>query len=330
MAAMRRRVTILATGGTISSTGVAGNARPSAGAADLLSTIEPLPPDVEVVEVRDVNRVISPALSLADMWDIIGAAQHAAQQGDTDGIVVTHGTATLADTAFLAYLVWHAGTALVFTGAMATASKVVRDGPKNLRDSILAAAEPALADVGPLLVMNGLMHSPRYVRKTHKSSFDAFTSGSYGTFGFVDDDLVQVTGLVGTPPRLPQAPPDPDVVLVKTYAGMSDLLVRAALDHGCTGLVLECLPGRGGVPPALQASLEGAIATGVPVVLCGEAEGRVKGVYAGPAHAAHYLERGAISGGDLSPARCRLLLSLLLGGGSDVDAIRSAFASIAP
>lgn len=328
---MTRKVKVLATGGTISSQGAPGQAKPASKAADLLHELEPLPDDIEVVDVVDVKHVISPALSLADMWDIVTAAKDVARAGNCDGIVITHGTATLIDTAFLAYLTWEADVGLAFTGAMAMASRVSRDGPKNLRDAILTSAEPALQSVGPVLVANGLIHSPRYVKKTHKSSFDTFGSNQYGTFGYVDDDLVGVTGVLSPPPRIPGGTPDDDAVqVIKAVPGMSDLLLRAALSAGSQGIVLECLPGRGGVPPKLGDGLTTAIDRGVPVVLSGEADGRIKGNYSGPVHAAHYLGLGAIGGGDLAPSRCRTLLTHLIAGGADLPGIRRTFAKIAP
>lgn len=327
----RRSVIVLATGGTISSQGGAGQAKPTAKASDLLNDIKPLPPKVEVVDVIDVKHVISPALSLADMWDIVSAAEDLAASRTCDGIVITHGTATVIDTAFLAYLKWDTKVGLAFTGAMATANRVSRDGPRNLRDAILAAASLELSGVGPMVVANNLIHSPRFVKKTHKSAFDAFTSGQYGTFGFVDDDLVCVTGLIGAPPRLPGGAPDDDAVqLIKAVPGMSELLLRAALDAGSKGIVVDCLPGRGGVPPKLHSGLMSAIRHGLPVVLSGEADGRIKGNYSGLEHAAYYLGNGAISGGDLGPSRCRTLATHLLAGGADLVDIRKAFEEIAP
>jgi L-asparaginase len=326
-----RHVTIVATGGTISSSGERGRARPTERAERLLDEIEPLPADIVVTEVVDAAHVISPALSLADMWSIVDRAEAAARTEGVSGVVVTHGTATLIDTAFLAYLRWALPVGLAFTGAMAAASRVSRDGPQNLRDALLAAADPALKNAGPTVVANNLIHSPRFVQKTHKRSFAAFSSGSYGTFGYVDDDLVRITATLGAPPRLAGGPPDDDAVqVIKAVPGMNAVLLDAALEAGARGIVLECLPGRGGVPPRLQDALNAAIERGCPVVLAGEAEGRIQGNYRGPAHAAHYLERGAISGSDLPPSRCRTLVAYLLAGGQSTDAIRDVFATVAP
>lgn len=326
-----RRVSILSTGGTISSSGPTGRARPESRADDLLAGIEPLPDGVEIASVTDVAHVISPALSLADMWEIVGAAQREAASGRCDGIVVTHGTATVIDTAFLAWLVWDADVALAFTGAMAGADRVTRDGPRNLRAAILAAADPGLADAGPTVVVGDLIHSPRYVRKAHKSVLDAFTSGQFGTFGYVDEDLVRLTGRLTPPPRLAGVAPDDDAVqLIKAVPGMNGLLIECALASGSRGLVFECLPGRGGVPPRLADELTSAIDSGVPVVLAGEADGRLWGNYDGVMHAAHYVARGAIGAGDLYPTRARTLLTMLLAGGADVPTIRSMFNELAP
>ncbi len=328
---MVRRVSVLSTGGTISTNNTGGRAKPASRASDLVASIEPLPAGVEVVSVTDVHHVISPALSLADMWGIVTAAQEEAARGECDGIVVTHGTATIVETAFLAWLVWKADVGLAFTGAMAGGSRISRDGPRNLRGAILAAATPELATAGPLVVMGDQIHSPRFTRKAHKSFFDAFSSGHYGTFGYVDEDLVRLTGMIGSPPRLIGAEPDDDSVqLIRAVPGMSGLLLQSALDAGARGIVLECLSGRGGVPPRLADQLLRALEMGLPVVLSGEAEGRIWSNYEGVMHAAHYIDRGAISAGDLAPTRTRTLLSLLLAEGASEERIRAVFAEVAP
>jgi L-asparaginase len=214
---------------------------------------------------------------------------------------------------------------------MAGSNRATRDGPRNLRAAIAAAAEPGLAEAGPTVVIGDLIHSPRYVRKAHKSALDAFTSDQFGTFGYVDDDLVHLTGRLAAPPRLAGAVPDDDAVqLIKAVPGMNGLLVRSAVDGGARGIVFECLPGRGGVPPRLADELVGAIEVGLPVVLAGEAVGRLWGNYDGSHHTAHYVRRGAIGAGDLYPTRARTLLTLLLAGGADLGSIRATFRELAP
>lgn len=328
---MSRRIAIVATGGTISSQGAIGAATPTSKAADLLSGIEPLPADIEVTEVIDASHVISPALSLEDIRGIVARTSALAASGTVDGIAITHGTATLIDTAFLHYLTWTSPVGLAVTGAMATGSRISRDGPRNLRDAILAAADPAVAQVGPAVVADGLIHSPRYVAKTHKSSFGAFTSGQYGTIGLVDDDLVVRSAIVGNKLGLPLGEVrDQDVTIVKAYAGMDDRFLKASVEGGAKGIVIETFTGRGGVPPRLQGTLEELLEAGTNIVLCGETDGRLKHSYLGPAHSAYYLDRGAICGADLRPNRCRILLSLLIANGASTDDIHGVFATIAP
>lgn len=328
---MSRRIAVVSTGGTISSQGAIGQAKPTSKAADLLSGIEPLPPEIEVVEVIDASHVISPALSLEDMHGIVSRTSALAASEGVDGIAITHGTATLIDTAFLHYLTWDSPVGLTVTGAMATGSRVSRDGPRNLRDAILAAADPNVSEVGPAVVADGLIHSPRYVAKTHKSSFGAFSSGQYGTIGLVDDDLVVRSAIVGGLLRMPLGQVrDTDVTIVKAFAGMDDRFLKSSIEGGARGIVIETFTGRGGIPPRLQVTLEGLIASGVHIVLCGETDGRLKHSYLGPSHSAYYLDLGAISGSDLRPNRCRILLSLLIANGASAEAVAQTFATIAP
>lgn len=328
---MRRRLAVLGTGGTIASTGIDGGAVPTRSVDDLLQRTVAGLDHVDVVTREDVRSVLSPAMTPMDMWTVTSRARELVRRGDVDGVVVLHGTATMQETAYLADVTWPYDEPIAFTGAMLTAEISDSDGPRNLRHALLVAADDASRGLGAVLVSNGEIHSARDVRKEHKSAVHTFRSGVYGALGFVDEDRViihrgrrdrrvfEVDTLVASVP------------LIKAYSGMDDLLLRAAGAAGAAGVVIECFPGRGGLPPALLPAIRDLVAGGIPVLLAGAAEGRVSQTYGGPAGTRTFVEAGALTAGDLYPVKARILLMVLLSwADGDPDKLAVALREVAP
>ena len=303
------RVHLLATGGTIASRRTDGGLSATTPAAELLAAAGPLP-GIEVT-VSDVTTVPSFALTGADVRGLLREVRRCLA-GNVDGVVVTHGTDTMEESAFLADLVHDDARPVVLTGAQRPFDSPAPDGPANLADALRVAADPAARDLGVLLAFDGLVFAARGVRK-----LDTLRSAAFGAPG--RGPVLRVAGgavvPLARPSRLPVLPLDldaelPRVDVVACHQGADDALLQAAVAAGAAGVVLEAL-GAGNVPPPVAATAAELVAGGLPVLVCSRVPaGPVAPLYAGGG--ASLARDGALLGGDLSPWQGRLLLAAAL------------------
>jgi L-asparaginase len=303
------RVHLLATGGTIASRRTDDGLSATTPAAELLAAAGPLP-GLEVT-VSDLTTVPSFALTGADVRGLLRAVRERLADG-VDGVVVTHGTDTMEESAFLADLVHDDPRPVVFTGAQRPFDAPAPDGPANLADALRVAADPAARDLGALLAFDGLVFAARGVRKVETLRGAAFGAPGRGPVLRVAGGAVVP---LGWPPRPPALPLDltadlPRVDVVACAQGSDDALLRAAVAAGAAGVVLEAF-GAGNVPPPVAAAAAELVAGGVPVLVCSRVpSGPVAPLYAGGG--ASLARDGALFGGDLSPWQGRLLLAAAL------------------
>ncbi len=323
-------ITLIATGGTIASTkGDDGVVTTTRSGGDLVSDLASSD-ELDVVE-----------LPVAGSWNMSG--QHAlriartaveALERGAEGVVVTHGTDVLEETAYLTELIGRSATTrgpIVFTAAMRNASELGADGPRNLADALSVARDPSAAGKGVLVCLNGELHHARWVTKTDANSLLAFSSpgaapvGKVGTLGarFVLD-----------PPPPPPAPPeaprlDARVPIVVSHWDADDELVPWLLSRGARGIVVEA-GGAGNVNQCLLRGLEEALDAGVPVVVASRCRGgRVEPVYGGAGGFATLAERGAVPSWGLTAGKARLALQVALDVDPDPAAVRTYFDGLA-
>ncbi|RIJ59364.1 asparaginase, partial [Clavibacter lycopersici] len=234
-------VLVLATGGTISSrTRPDGAAVAADPAARLLGSVPALPPGV-TVETRDVLRVNSFALTHADLRTIAEAVAAGLARDDVDGIVVTHGTDTLEETAFLLDLVTDDPRPVVLTGAQRSADDPAGDGPANLRDAIVVAASSEARGAGVLAVFASRVLAADGLVKARTLDPDAFAARDGANLGRVVGDDVRLSRRPRTLPVLPVPTPRFDrirVDCVSVHPGADAVLLRAAVGAGAAGLVV--------------------------------------------------------------------------------------------
>ncbi|WP_406036715.1 asparaginase [Micromonospora sp. NBC_00898] len=280
------------------------------------------------LEMRDVEAVPSADLTYRRILDLVAVAGAAVTDGAT-GVVVTQGTDTLEETAFLADLVWPRPAPLVFTGAMRNPTLAGPDGPANLLAAVRVAAAPAARDLGVLVAFNDEIHAARYVRKTHSTSTATFASPNAGPLGHVIEGEVRLLTRPARHAPLPAADPDrlaATRVAVHTVTLDDDVTLLDALTDGRQGLVVAGF-GVGHVPPAFAPVL-GVLADRMPVVLTSRtgAGSVLRHTYGAVGSETDLRRRGLVNGGLLDPYKAKVLLRLLLAGGADRAEITAAFA----
>jgi L-asparaginase len=328
-----KKIAVIGTGGTISSI-----------ATDTLDTLD-YPDfgkklDIAALLARtpELQRVAEPiaipfrsvgstAIGPADWWelrDLIHAT--AASQPDIAGFVITHGTATLEETAFFLNLTLAIALPVVLVGAQRPASALGTDSGENLVAALRVAASPAAAGLGVLVVLNDEIHAARDVVKTSTYRLQTFRSLDFGALGHVDGDGVHIMRA----PARKHAPNTvfsgmpavdlPRVDIVLSYAGADDVMIEAAIKAGARGIVSAGMAP--GIPTPIEVkALERAVAAGVVVVQSSRAaSGRV-------GHRRYLREAGIVPGEDFSPQKARILLMLSLTRTSKLEDISAIFAS---
>ena len=316
-----RRVRILVAGGTIGMTGEEG-ATPTLGGDDLIRSVPSLS-GREGLESQQVVNVPSAHLTLEDQLKICRSARDAARNGV--GVVVTHGTDTLEETAMLADVVHDADAPIVFTGAIRPASAPGADGPANLGDAVNVAASEDAAGLGVLVCFGGEIHHARCARKTDTTSLVAFSSPQTGPLGRVTEGHPTIWSRV--PRNPPLDPPDLErrVLVVPSTSGDDGSLARAALDTEPDGVVIGTL-GAGHLGPELL-DVWARAAERIPVVACCRPERGVilNATYGYAGSERDLRETGVIPAGFLSPQSARMKLLACLAAGLSIDEVRWAF-----
>jgi L-asparaginase len=319
-----KRVVVIATGGTIASGRVSDRSvvADRNGAALLATLGDPL--DGIAVEVVDFASVGSYALDLQTLHRLVRTIAAQLQRPDCDGVVVTHGTDTMEESAFVADLLIGQDKPVVFTGAQRHADMADTDGPRNIADAVRVAASPNARGLGTVVVFEGDIHAASSVSKTHASRVDTFRSAGYGKLGDVDQGTVFIE-------RRPKRRVIADhglaegIELVKPGLGSS----RAYLDYcaatAVAGVVIEAF-GRGNAPRGFADAVERLVAANIPVVVASRcADGRTEPIYGGDSGAVTLKDAGAIFSGQLSAVKSRLALSALVAGKADSAAIVRCF-----
>ena len=318
-----RRVRVLAAGGTIAmSSDGEGGVTPELDGAALLAAMPRLE-NRHGIDAETVIDVPSAHLTLEDQLHICREARDAARRGI--GVVITHGTDTLEETAMLCDVVHDAEAPIVLTGAIRPASAPGADGPANLTDAVSVAASEAAANMGVLVCFGGEIHHARCVRKTDTTSLVAFSSPQTGPLGRVTEGHPTIWS------RVPRNPPlDPPnmqrrVLVVPTMAGDDGSLAKAALATEPDGVVIGTLGAGHLGPPLLDVWAEAA--ERIPVVAyCRPERGVVLNATYGYRGSERDLrETGIIPAGFLSPQAARMKLLACLASGLATDEVRWAF-----
>lgn len=320
-----RHIAVISLGGTIAmTTQTDGGATPTLSADDLVAAVPGLADTGIRVQVHDFRRLPGASLSFSDLFELAATIETLA----VDGVVVTQGTDTIEETAYLLDLVTTGDMPIVVTGAMRNASMAGADGPANVLAAIRTAASTEARGTGCVVVFGEEIHAARWVRKTHATSPTAFTSYP-GPIGYVAEDRVRI---LARPEVAPTVAPRGATASARTTVftvGIGDdgTLLQVLGDH-IDGLVVAAF-GAGHVPMACVDALTN-LAKRMPVVLATRTgSGPVlRQTYGFPGSESDLLARGLISGSTLDPVKARILLHLLLMTGSDKDQITQVFSTV--
>lgn len=330
-------VLLLSAGGTIAMSAPREEEGPASGSApgsrgavpglDAADLVAGLPEGTRLPRLRVEALMNRPSahLTLADQLRIARRARDAARLGI--GVVVTHGTDTLEETAMLTDILHDAGAPIVFTGAIRPASLPGADGPANLADSLAVASSPTASGLGTLVCFGGEIHHARTVRKTDVTSPVAFGSPQSGLAGRVSEGSVEIWSRVGRNPQLDPAALDHRVPVVAAVSGDDGSHARAVLAAAPDGVVVTTLGG-GHLSPAAFEVWAGA-ADSIPVVAVSRpVRGSIlHSTYGYEASEEDLRRSGMIPAGFLTPQSARIKLLACLGSGLSRDGTARAFSA---
>lgn len=323
-------VLVVTLGGTIAMTSASdGGVRPSLGAHDLLAAVPQLEGVAARVKTLEFRSAPGASLSIDDMSELADTLRTMDAEGTVDGVVVTQGTDTLEETAYLLSLLYGGTAPVIVTGAMRHPQMAGADGPANLLAAVTAAASPQMRGLGVLVVFNDQIFDAARVRKTHATSTGAFTAPGTGPLGTVIESQLRLLAVpahrpppITTPMRVPA-----QVGLYVASLGDDGAMLRAMTEHA-DGMVIAAF-GAGHVPATWVPALE-ECARRMPVVLASRTSSgsTLTHTYGFPGSEKDLLERGLIGAGHLDPLKARLLLTVLLRTGINDTGVRRAFAPL--
>jgi L-asparaginase len=325
---MKPTIAIVFTGGTISMRldASTGGPIPALSGREILARVDGLNEIADCTPI-DFALLPGPHMTPAKMFELARCVARQLEDERFQGVVVTHGTDTLEETAYLHDLVLRSDKPVAFVGAMRNSSELSWDGPANLRSAVRVAADPTARGLGVLVVMGEQLIAAREATKTHTEALDTFQGRDFGSLGIVDKDRIIVMRRPVQRENIAADKLEEHVDLIKVAAGSDGRFIDFAIGDGARGLVIEGL-GRGNVTVATLPAIDRAIKTGIPVVITSRCpRGRVLDTYAYEGAGKQLRRMGAILGGIVPSHKARIKLMLLLGAGYSSEQIRDSFDS---
>lgn len=323
---MKHKIAIVFTGGTISmKVDPRINAViPALTNDEILAMITNIERYAEI-EVVNFSRLPSPHVTPDIMFSLAKTVKEQLDRDEITGVVVTHGTDTLEETAYFLDLVLPPEKPIVIVGAMRSGSELGYDGPSNLAAAICTAISPHSQNKGVLVVMNNEVNAAREVTKTNTLALNTFRSPEFGPLGIVDNDEVIYYRTLEPHRHYPLHHLADRVALFKAATGANADFIQHAIDLGYQGIVIEAL-GRGNVPPEMAEGIYRALDQNIPVVIVSRCPtGRVLDTYGYEGAGKMLHDRGAIFGYNLPGQKARIKLMVALSVSNDLDVIRAIF-----
>lgn len=304
----------IATGGTIAMQIDPATSAPvpALSGSDLIKVVPDMT-NVARLEVNNLSNVPSVEMGPARWVQLHQVIESALAREDIVAVLVSHGTDTLEETAWFLDLTLTSRKPVALIGAQRNASQSDFDGPRNLLSGARVCCTPESAGKGVMVILNDQINAAREVSKTHTADVESFHCGDAGLLGRVDADRVTFYRASCRRQHLPlQGGSLHRVDIVPMYAGADGALLRAAVQAGARGLVIQAL-GAGNVNGEMYAAIVEALGAGIAVVIASRVpRGRVRPLYGFIGGGSTLQEAGVIFANDLSPQKARILLMLAL------------------
>ncbi|PLR75624.1 L-asparaginase [Bacillus sp. V3-13] len=321
---MKKNILVIHTGGTISmSEDAAGSVIP-ADKNPLIEKTAALSSMANLI-IEEPFRLPSPHITIKEMLQLKQLIENTCSAREIDGVVITHGTDTLEETAYFLELTVTARVPIVITGAMRSSNEIGSDGLYNLMSSIKTAASDEAKGKGVLVVLNDEIHTAKNVTKTHTSNISTFQSPQFGPIGMVTKRGVFFHHAPTRSECYDIKDISKQVILLKAYAGMDSTLLHAISEMNIDGLVIEAL-GQGNLPPATLEGIEKLLGSGIPIVLVSRCfNGIAQDVYGYEGGGKHLKKLGIIFSNGLNGQKARIKLMIGLTHTSDKESIEAMF-----
>jgi L-asparaginase len=314
------KVVLITTGGTIASKPNKESGKLSSGAltGEELASMCHLPEDIEVV-VDSAFQKASIHITFPDLVTLKNKIDAYFQDETVAGIVITHGTDTLEETAYFLDLTIKDERPIIVTGSQRSPEELGSDVYINLRHAIYSACSPDLIGAGTVVVFNERIFAARYVKKEHASNIQGFNSFGFGYLGIIDNDIVSIFQKPINREYYKLVTDIPQVEIIKCYIGADGKFIKAARESGVHGIVLEGV-GRGQVAPNMMTEIEHAIQAGIAVVITTSAEeGAVYTTYDYKGSAYDINKKGVVLGSDYDSKKARIKLAVSLASNNGIS-----------
>lgn len=279
------------------------------------------------VESYTFSNLPGPHMTPEIMLELSKYVQKLLAREDITGVVVTHGTDSLEETAYLLDLTINSEKPVVVTGSMRNSSELGYDGPANLAASICTVISEESKNRGVLVCLNDELNCASEVTKANSMSLDTFKSPNFGPIGIVDSNEVIFYRDSLKKQHILTEGIEPKVDLIKCAAGMDSKYIDFCLKEGTKGIVIEAM-GRGNIPPYMVDGVKRAIERGVPVVLVSRCfQGRVLDSYGYHGGGRELRNIGVIFGDNLPGQKARIKLMVALSKTSSLKEIKDIFES---
>lgn len=278
----------------------------------------------QIDELNPFN-VPSPHMTIQHVKQLKDIILEAVSNKYYDGFVITHGTDTLEETAFLLDLILGIEQPIVITGAMRSSNEIGSDGLYNYISAIRVASDEKARHKGVMVVFNDEIHTARNVTKTHTSNTNTFQSPNHGPLGVLTKDRVQFHHMPYRQQALENVNEKLNVPLVKSYMGMPGDIFSFYSREGIDGMVIEAL-GQGNMPPSALEGIQQLISLNIPIVLVSRSfNGIVGPTYAYDGGGYQLAQQGFIFSNGLNGPKARLKLLVALSNNLDKAEIKAYF-----